>query len=129
LTVELDLVALAVEQTLEQSALGGDQFHDASLDAALGDEVVDLDWTLLPEAVDASDALLQDGRVPGELEVDDAVGGPLEIEPDAAGVGGEQDAQLGIVVEIDQVLLSPSRLLLSREERGFTARFTLCSSI
>lgn len=44
------------------------------LDALLARQVVDLNRLLLPETVDAADALLQHHRVPGQLEVDDRGG-------------------------------------------------------
>ena len=91
--VELDRVAVAVEEALEERLLGADQVGDPRLDALLADQVVDVDRLLLAEPVDPADPLLEHGRVPGELEVDHAVGGALEVEPDAAGVAGEEDAE------------------------------------
>ena len=46
----------------------------------------------------AGDALFELGRVPGQVAVDDDAG-VLEVEADAAGVGAEEDAAVGIVAE------------------------------
>ena len=104
---ELDRVAVAVEQPLEERLLRADQGGDPRLDALLADQVVDVDRQLLAEAVDAADPLFEDGRVPGKLEVDHAVGRALEVQADAAGIAGEEHAEVGIVVELDDVLRPP----------------------
>ena len=118
---ELDRVAVAVEEALEERLLRADQGGDPRFDALLADEVVDVDRQLLAEAVDAADPLFEHGRVPGELEVDHAVGGVLEVEPDAAGVAGEEDAKGGVVVELDDVLGPPPLAFGTGEEAGAEA--------
>ena len=92
--LELDRVAVAVEEPLEERLLRADQAGDPRLDPLLADEVVDVDRLLLAEAVDPPDPLFEDGRVPGQLEVDHAVRGVLEVQPDAAGVAGEEQAEV-----------------------------------
>ena len=113
---ELDRVAVAVEEALEERLLRADQGGDPRFDSLLADEVVDVDRQLLAQAVDAADPLLEHGRVPGELEVDHAVGGALQVEPDAAGIAGEEHAKVGVVVELDDVLGPPPLSLGSGEE-------------
>src|SRR5208282_4858836 len=99
--VEFDGIAVAVEEALEERLLVAHEVGDPRLDSLLANEIVDVDGLLLPQPVNPADPLLEDGRVPGELEVDHAVGGALEIQPDAPGVAGEEDSEFGIVVELD----------------------------
>ena len=47
----------------------------------------------LADAVDAADALLDLGRVPGQVEVDQVVGG-LEVQALGRGIGADQDVDL-----------------------------------
>ena len=119
--LELDRVALAVEEALEERLLRADEAGDPRLDPLLADEVVDVDRLLLAEPVDPADPLLEDGRVPGQLQVDHAVRGVLEVEPDAAGVAGEEDAERRVVVELDDVLGPPLLPLGPGEEPGAEA--------
>ncbi len=102
--LELNRVALAVEEAFEERLFGSDDRCDAGFDALLADQVVDVDRQLLAQAVDPADPLLEHGRVPGELEVDHAVGGALQVQADSAGIAGEEDAEVGIIVELDDVL-------------------------
>jgi hypothetical protein len=53
---------------------------DARLDAGLADKVVDVDRAVLAEAVDATDPLLEDGRVPRTLDVDTGARGALQVQ-------------------------------------------------
>ena len=119
--LELDRVALAVEESLEERLLRPDQAGDPRLDPLLADEVVDVDRLLLAEPVDPADPLLEDGRVPGQLEVDHAVRGVLEVQADAAGIAGEEHAEAGVVVELDDVLGPPLLALGAGEEPGAEA--------
>ena len=60
--------------------------------------------TGLPDTVDPPDALIEPGRIPGQLEVEHAVRS-LQIEPCSPGVGGQKDLALRIVGElVDQGL-------------------------
>jgi hypothetical protein len=79
--LELDGVAITVEQSLEELLLGADKAGNPRLDALFADEVEDIDRLVLTQAVDPPDALLEDGRVPGQLEVDDAIRSALEVRP------------------------------------------------
>ena len=85
------------------------------------DQVVDVDGQLLAEPVDPADPLFEDGGVPWELDVDDAVRGVLEVKPDAAGIAGEEDAEVGIVVELDDVLGAPALAFGAGEEASAEA--------
>src|SRR5262249_13713312 len=58
---------------------------------------------------------------PGELQVDHAIGRALEVETDAAGVAGEEDAKRRVVVELDEVLGPPPLALGTGEESGVQA--------
>jgi hypothetical protein len=48
---------------------------------------------LLPDAVDAADALLDLHRIPRQIVIDQEIGS-LEIEPLGRGVGADQDVDL-----------------------------------
>ena len=50
------------------------------------------------QAVDSGDPLFQDGGIPGNIHVDHR-GAALEVEPDSAGIGGEEDPATGIFLE------------------------------
>ena len=51
--VELELVGGPVEQPLEERAFAGDEPGDSLFDAGTADQVVDVDWSLLAQAVDS----------------------------------------------------------------------------
>ena len=102
--LELNRVALAVEKALEECLFRSDQRGDAGFDALLADQVIDVDRQLLAKAVDTPDSLFEHRGIPWELDVDNAVGGALKVQTDAACVAGEQDAQVGVVVKLDDVL-------------------------
>ena len=113
---EVDRVAVAVEEALEERLLRADQGGDPRFDALLANQVVHVDRQLLADAVDAADPLFQHGRVPGELEIDHAVGRALKVETDAAGIAGEEHAKARVVVELDDVLSPPPLSLGTGEE-------------
>ena len=96
---EEDGVVAAVEGAFEQRALEAQAVYHSLLDGVLRDEVEHLHGHLLPDAVDAADALLQYGRVPGQVEVDDDAGS-LQVESRGTCVGGEEDAALAVVLEV-----------------------------
>jgi hypothetical protein len=77
------------------------------LNAAPRDEVDHLHGLLLPQAMQAMhapDALREDGRVPGQIHVDDDAG-VLQVQPDAARVGGEEDPARRVFSEaLDEIL-------------------------
>jgi len=58
-------VLAAIKDAGEDGTLEGEEAEHAVLDGAFGDEVDDLDGVVLADAVDAADALFQDGGVPG----------------------------------------------------------------
>ena len=62
-----------------------------------------LDGARLVLAPGAGDALLEAGRVPRQVEVDHHVG-RLEVEPHAAGVGGEEEPAVGVLLEAPDLL-------------------------
>ena len=72
--------------------------EDPLLDGAFGDEVEDRDGAGLVFAPGAGDALLEFGRVPREVAVDNDAG-VLEVEADAAGIGAEEKAAGRVVAE------------------------------
>ena len=65
------------------------QPQDPLFDAVPGRDEHLLDRPLRADAVHAGDALLEAGRVPGDVEIDDDVG-RLEIETQPAGVGADE---------------------------------------
>ena len=77
-------------------------FEQALVDVALagfgGDEIPEVADLGLADAVDTAEALLEAVGVPGQVVVDHEVGA-LEVDALAGGVGGEEDAHLGVVAE------------------------------
>ena len=63
-----------------------------------GDQVPEVADLGLADAVDTAEALLEAVGVPGQVIVDHEVGA-LEVDAFAGGVGGEEDAHLGVVAE------------------------------
>ena len=82
---DLDLV----EQLLEHLAFAGAHGNDVPQVADLG----------LADAVDAPEALFESVGVPRQVIVDHEVG-VLQVDAFAGGVGGDQDADLGVVAEL-----------------------------
>ena len=66
------------------------------LDGVLGDEVDDGDGARLVLAPGTGDPLLELGGIPRQVAVDDDAG-VLEIKADAAGIGAEEKAAVGII--------------------------------
>ena len=91
-------VPAAVDYAIGEPLLALEEGDHPVLDGALGHQIDNTDGTRLVLAPGAGDALLQPGRVPGEVEVDHHVG-RLEVEAHAAGVGGEKEAAGGILLE------------------------------
>src|SRR6266566_636808 len=87
-----DQVQLAHHQ-LEQLDLLVEQLEDVRLDRSRRGEVHNVDFALLPDAVQPSDALLHHHRVPGQIVVHQHVA-ELQIASFAAGAGGDQHAAL-----------------------------------
>ena len=79
----------AVQHAREQRLLELEHLQHAFLDGALGHEVDHPHRLLLPQPMHPADALLQHRRVPGQIHVDHHVG-VLQVQPDAAGVGGQK---------------------------------------
>jgi len=102
---EFHAVRAAVEHPLEQFGLELNPGENPLFDAVFGDEVDDIDApALLADAVDPPDALVEFGRVPGQLEIDHAVGG-LQVQSGTAGVRGQKHQTIRIVAElVDQGL-------------------------
>ena len=67
--------------------------------------------------MDPADSLLEHGGIPGKLDVDAGARGSLQVEADAAGVGGEEHAAGRVVVEVHEVLRAPLLALRAGEER------------
>src|SRR5262249_5099480 len=90
LQVSQDHLDLADHQLEEVDAFVQDR-EDALLDRAREAEGEYLDRVLLPDPVQAPNALLEPHRVPGDVEVEHAMA-ELEVQPLAADVGREQHA-------------------------------------
>src|SRR3989449_9095530 len=78
--------------------------HHPLINRALGREAYDLHGPCLAEAMNTADPLLQDGWIPGQVDVhhDRRV---LEVEANAARVGREERAAARVFTElVDQVL-------------------------
>ena len=57
----------------------------------------------MTHAMHASNSLLQHGRVPRHVHIDDGRCGVLQVESDAAGICGDEHAAVGISLEaLDQ---------------------------
>jgi len=73
------------------------------LDRVLRHKMSDLHGLPLPQAMDAANALLQNGGVPGLIDVDNR-GGVLQIQADAASVRRQEYAAVRLLFEArDQV--------------------------
>jgi hypothetical protein len=56
-----------------------------------GNEVEGVDNPLLPDAIDASDPLLESARIPRQLEIHHHPATVVQVEPFGSGVGGKED--------------------------------------
>ena len=81
-------IALAVEHAIGQRALP-EQVQNLVLDRIFADKIDDRHRTRLVLAPGPRDALFELRRVPRKVDVHDRAG-DLQIEPDAAAVGGEK---------------------------------------
>ena len=61
--------------------------------------MVHLHVAVLTQAVDAADALFEDGGVPRLVHVDDH-GGLLQVQSDAAGIGAQEDPAARVLLEL-----------------------------
>src|SRR5262245_26944672 len=86
---EVHRVRVAVEHAPEQAPLALDRLEHSLLDRPAGHEVHHPHRPALTHAVDAGDPLLQHRRVPRQLQIDHRVG-PLQVQPDPAGVGAQE---------------------------------------
>ena len=71
---------------------------DIALAGFLGDEVPEMADLRLADAVDAAEALFEAVRIPRQVVVDHQVG-VLEVHAFAGGIGGDQDADVGVGAE------------------------------
>ena len=81
-----------LRQLFEQPAI------DVAFARLLGDQIPEMADFRLADAVNASEALLEPVRVPGQVVIHHQVGA-LEIDAFAGGVGRQQDLHFGIVPE------------------------------
>jgi len=79
---------------LAEEADGLEERRDGGAQALGGADVGDLDRLVPADAVEATDALLDGGRGPGEIEENEAVA-ELEVAPFAAALGGQQQRRAG----------------------------------
>ena len=83
--------------------LGSQRVQHAFLDGVFGDQVDDLHRGELAVTVGAGNTLFEHGGIPGQVEVDDQAGS-LQVQSDAARIGGKKDAAGGIVEEfLDEI--------------------------
>ena len=95
---DLREVAALIEHALGECALGVQQPQHAMLDGVLAHQVDDGDRAGLMLAPGAGNALLQTGRVPGQVHVDDGIG-HLKVEPHAAGFRRQEQPAFGVCAE------------------------------
>ena len=119
--VELNRVALTIEKAFEERLLRSNQSGDAGFDAVFRHEVIDVDGQFLADSVNPADSLFEHCGIPWELDVDDAIGSVLEVEPDRAGITGEEDAKARIIVKFDDVLRSPALAFRAGEKAASKA--------
>ena len=93
-----DVFSTLVKGPCEEGFLEFKEVQDTLFDGCLGDKVNDPHRTPLAEAMNAPDALFQDGRVPGDIHVDNH-GAALEVQTHTTGVGGEKYLAPGIAPE------------------------------
>ncbi len=97
------LGGVLVDHVVEQVLLVAHQGEHLLLVGVRGHHGDDLHRARLAEAVDAGDALFEHGRVPGDVQVDEHRPA-LQVEPDPAGIGGEEDLHRVVLAEaVDQL--------------------------
>jgi hypothetical protein len=104
---------------------GAQPREDSRLPGAARNQVNGVDDPLLPDPIDAADALLEPHRVPRQLEVHDEAASAMEVQPLGRGVGGEQDAARQALerVEHGRTLLAPEPAMQDHQggaERGIS---------
>ena len=108
----------AVEHAVGQRLLVPEQMQDAVLDRSFADEIDDGDRARLVLAPGAGDALLELRRIPRQIDIDDGAR-RLQVQPDAAAVGREEQPAGGVLLEA--VDLGAAALL--RHRAGMPRRF------
>ena len=96
---------------------------DTFLEGVLGDEAVDENVLMLPDAVGTVGGLRLDGRIPPEVVVDDMAGGS-EVETSACGLQREEEDAVcaGIVLETLHHLLTLLNVAASVQEERTLAQ-------
>ena len=108
------LAGPAIENACEQRFLELQHAEHPFFDRSLRDEVDDLDRLLLPQPMHPADALLQHGRIPGQVHVDDDRR-ELQIQADATRIGRQKQPALRIVAESIDELFALVRSARRRE--------------
>ena len=88
-----------VQHAIKQRLLERQQRQHAFFDAALAHKVDHLHTACLPHAVHAADALFQHSGVPGQVHIDDHGRCVLQVQAHATGVGGQEEAAVGVAVK------------------------------
>src|SRR5262249_32755499 len=99
LEVAEDEVELADDE-LEEVHATVEHVEDPLLGRPAGAEVDDLDRMLLADPVDPPDALFEEHRIPGKVEVDEPVA-ELEVLALAADLGADEHARVALVELLD----------------------------
>ena len=90
------------DAAIERLALDPKFFKQPEIDITfagfLGDKVPEVTDLLLVDAVDATEALFEAVRIPRQVVVDHQVG-VLEVHAFAGGIGGDEDADIGVGAE------------------------------
>lgn len=101
--VTKDLAQDIKDRAAELVTLAGQLLEEALPDLALagfmGNEVPEVAHLPLADSMDAAEALLDSIGVPRQVVVDHEVGALVEVDALPGGVGGEEDEDLGVVLE------------------------------
>ncbi len=95
-------IALAVEHAVGQRLLVTEKVQNLVLDRIFADEIDDRHRARLVLAPGACDALFELRRVPRQVDVHDRAR-DLQVEPDAAAVGGEEQPAGRVLLEADDL--------------------------
>ena len=93
-----DGVVAAIEHTFHHGALEAQAVYHAFFDGVFRNEVKHLYGHILSDAIDAADALFQNGRIPRKVEVDENAC-CLQVETYGTRIGGKEDAAVAFVPE------------------------------
>jgi len=101
---DLPHISFHIQRGESQVMFGRERRQQLLLNRPFRHEQIDLHRVLLPHPVCPCDALLKNGRIPRQIDIDYGIR-RLEVEPRRARVGGEEHATGRIVLKLVHQLL------------------------